>query len=350
MTVARCDLLVVGCGILGATTALLAREARPNWSVLAADQGRPGGGATGWSAGLSDPTATDQSRWRLVRSSLDLFDRPPLSRFVEPVRALVITAERARLAVSAVGPPPVPATGDELAWLRRGYPDLVLSADEDVLMAGLFLVACAELVEALPGHGVDVRAGCRIEHAERTADGWVATTATGAVIDAARMVLATGAWPAPPVEASGEPLEEPALRVKRVAALHVGRPAPAGPRRVVAIPGDDLFILPGPTQTIVSYRRDAWLDSLPHNGSAAFDGDDLAEGVEILRKRSESLAAAVTGGRVAYDGYTPDRLPLVDTRAAGHGLVRVVGGSGSGAHLAPGLAAAAVGALTGAGS
>jgi glycine/D-amino acid oxidase-like deaminating enzyme len=329
---------------------VLARNERPEWSVLVVDRGRPGGGATSWTAGLSDPMAQDPHRRKLVESSMTCFAGAPFSWYVtaRPALAVVTAGERERLIGAVVGPPPVPASAEEMAWLARTYPDLVVEPDEEVLSipGGLFVVDCAALVGALPEHGVSVWPGCRVERVERRTGGWVLTTTTDTEITAARVVLATGPWPAPDVVLDGEPLPGPDFQVKRVAALHVRAPRPASPPRVVAIPGDDLFLLPTASETLVSYDRNSWLRP-GAEPTGEFDADDLAAGVAVLRRRSEALSTDVIGGRAAYDGYTAARQPLVDTRIAHRGLAWVVGGSGSGAHLAPGLAAAAIRALSG---
>jgi glycine/D-amino acid oxidase-like deaminating enzyme len=67
------DLVVIGGGILGLTTALIARRDQPEWSILVIDRGMPGGGATRWSAALSVSHAVSPRHRELVQESLARF-------------------------------------------------------------------------------------------------------------------------------------------------------------------------------------------------------------------------------------------------------------------------------------
>jgi hypothetical protein len=145
------------------------------------------------------------------------------------------------------------------------------------------------------------------------------------------VALAPGARGAAPI---GVP-EPPAVRTKRVAALHAHNDPLPGDRALL-FPGDDLFVLPEPElgYSIVSFYRDSWAGR--PTGTGAADHADLHAGRAALRRRSAALAAVAVTGRAYFDAYAADRLPRAHRPQPG--LVYAGAGSGSGVRLAPGIA------------
>lgn len=341
------DLVVIGGGILGLTAALRAHRERPDWSLLVIERGMPGDGATRWSAALSVAYAATPRHRELVEESLASFREAPLSAYVRPLPALVIVSRAAADELQSgivTGPLSAAAESDRKA-LMEAYPDLLVHAGEELLTATgtVFTVDVPALVhDALAaGPRLAYWSGARAVRVRRAARGFAVETQAGLVAGAARVVIATGPWPPPPVE--GAPPPE-GIRIKRVAALHLARPP--GDLPAVFFPESDCFLLPQRHDILFSFPRDVWLSPSPES-TGNFEQADLEAGLAFLQARSESLAAAVMGGRAFCDSYAPDRLPLVETHPAAPGVVWLLGGSGSGVRLAPALAARAVSALGG---
>ena len=352
------DLAVVGGGIVGAFVAHEAARRNLDHEVVVLERGTPGTGATSWSAGADFPLAATAGHRELVTASrrgYDAFRGTPLAAFVRSLPMVYVAAgedlERLR-SRSTVGLRPVdPAERRRIADM---LPGVRIEPDEQVVTGEVpgFAVAARGLTEALLRHagrrrGVSVHTGRRVVRITR-ADGGYALHTNEEVWRARRVVLATGPWPLPEplVEALGTGVGGAVgARRKRVAALRTRLPVRTGDPLVYFV-ADDLFFLPlGVGSCLVSFRRDEW-DSDPDALDGSADGDDLRAGTSVLAGRIPDAASTVVGGQSFCDLYTPDRLPLVLTAASLPGLAAVVGGSGSGVRLAPGLAAAALRVVT----
>ncbi|MFJ1751927.1 FAD-dependent oxidoreductase [Kitasatospora sp. NPDC088134] len=351
MTAPRADLLVVGGGVVGATAAWAAARHAPGARILLADRGEPGGGASAHSAALVVPYAPDAAHRALMGEAGRLLAAAPAAAFQRPAPMLFVTDRRdvATVAGRFLGAPLPLADTDRLAELRAAYPDLRLRPDERVLDAGdrctVFDVAgwiAAVLGGKLPGAPApEVLTGTAVTRLRPDGEGWAAETATGTVLRARRVLLATGPWPAPDL-AAGPRASRPAPAAKLVAALHLApgavpdRPGTPG----VVFLDDDLFVLPGRIP-LVSFKARSPL-AAGADPVAGLPGDERAEGVRALARRLPELARRVTGGRCFPDAYAPGRLPVVDRPAGPGGPVRITGGSGSGVRFAPALAERAV--------
>jgi glycine/D-amino acid oxidase-like deaminating enzyme len=183
--------------------------------------------------------------------------------------------------------------------------------------------------------------GVRVDDVQPDNGGQVVLTHTGERLRARHVVLATGPWLAGD---AGPERAGWALRVKKVAALHLARrPAPDDP--VVVFCAEDAFLLPLPEagMTLYSFYCPTW-DVRP-SADLVIDRDELAAARTALSARSPRLAVAVAGGRAFCDGYLPARLPLAAEDPARPGVVLASGGSGMGFRLAPALAERALAGL-----
>lgn len=327
------DLAVVGGGILGCLTAHEA--ARAGLRVVLLERSTVAAGATGWSAGVSFPLAATAGHRRLVRHSASAYDRlrdTEAGRFLRPV-PMVYVVGRERLdafRARVVGTRPRLATAGERERVERMLPGVRVGDDEELVThdGHGFAVDARGLAAWLVSTGVVVHTGQHVMSVHPSGDEHL-VVGEDAEWSARRVVLATGPW-------SGPGPVEPAVRVKRVAALHADLDTEPGDPLVYFF-DDDLFVLPAPGggPALVSFYRDAW-DVDPAQVTGQPDAEDLRLGIEAVGRRSTALVAAVTGGRAFCDAYTPDRLPVVTAHRPG--LVSVRGGSGSGVRLAPALA------------
>ncbi|MGH3757374.1 NAD(P)/FAD-dependent oxidoreductase [Actinophytocola sp.] len=336
------DLAIIGGGIIGCFVAHQAAHARPDRRVVLLERSTIGAGATAWSAGVSFPLAATAPHRRLVRDAATAFARlrdTTAGRFLRPMRMIYVVGRAGRDAFHGrvVDAELRVVTEDERGRVERMLPGVRLGADEELLTHDGygFAVDARGLAEWLVSEGVTVHSGQNVTGIHPEAGGY-RLVGDRATWSAGRAIVATGAWPVPGPRSDG-----PAVRTKRVAALHADLPTEPGDPLVYFL-DDDLFFLPSATgPTLVSFYRDIWdLDPASMDGRAS--EDDLRCGTDAVRRRSPAAAEAVTAGRAFCDGYAPDRLPVVTAHPDHPGLVSIRGGSGSGVRLAPALAAAAL--------
>jgi len=351
----RCDLAVVGAGIVGTMTAHLATATHPAWTSVIVDRGLPGYGATAYSLALDVGSASNAAVRRLVDESA------PISR---ELAAAMPTCFRT---LSAIAISPSPASGGESGWgqgggfdfpspsgggqggglhrLRRRWPDVVLSPDETVI-AGLTATGARPLalVEALATgmrrRGVQIWDGTEVAALESAPEGVGLSMADGRELLAARVVIAVGPWITTGFwQGFARRL---GVRAKKIVALHLDiRPGADDP--AVLFMADDAFLLPDVDgdRYLFSFASQEW-DCSPDPARLRITPDDRELALEILERRLPGLARHWSGGRVFCDAYTPNRAPLVAASDADPRLCIATGGSGSGFRLAPGIAQGAL--------
>ncbi|WP_182888075.1 NAD(P)/FAD-dependent oxidoreductase [Microbispora sp. H10885] len=350
------DLAVVGAGVVGAMTGHLALEREPGLRVLTVDQlplNQGGLNATGLSAGLDVPTGRDARQRELAARSTALYRRLLATRPGLPVRSLdtfwlLARGNVGRLRETMAGPVLEEADPDALDGV---FPGLRPSGDRVLLRSGgSWRADVAGLTRALLDEQRG-RSGCAVREDEEVTslrpygDGFLLAGEGGRPLARCRAaVVATGPWALH--GPFGERMRAAGLRIKKVAAFHLDlRPADDAP--VLIFEDDDAFLLPQPEsgRWLFSFTSQEWGGS-PVLRPAALSGGDYSEAVRVLRRYAPSLAGAISGGRAFYDGYTHDRLPLVEPVPDHPGVVIAAGGNGSGFRLAPAIAERALGLLT----
>ncbi|MEW2490790.1 FAD-dependent oxidoreductase [Streptomyces sp. NPDC048411] len=344
----RVDLAVVGGGILGAAIAHAAQAARPGSRTVVLDQGVRDT-ATRWSLGVLAPWANTAGQRALLERGADhVRERvePDLVRpFLRWVSALVVASPATldRLAAATIGTDMQTAPPGLLAQARAAYGELT-ARDGDTLAtvcAGVAVLDVGGLAERLLADSV-VHRGAQVTRVEDAGDFRTLLLADGRTLTARHVVLATGPWAQPALGADPSTSSVPTgWRTKRIAALHAARQPPAD-APLVCFPDDDLFLLPAAVDETggrggvgASFRCEDW-DVPPGPGTGVLDGRTLESGRVALARRAPDLAAEIGSGRVAVDGYTPDRTPLTGLRAPG--VVQAVAASGGGARFAWGVA------------
>lgn len=334
----RADLAVVGGGIVGCLAAHEAARAGRRVTLL--ERSTVGAGATGWSAGVSFPLAPTAGHLRLVRESAASYARlrdTDAGRFLRPVPMVYVVARAGLDAFLGriVDARPRAVTAEERVRVERMLPGVRIGPDEELVThdGHGFAVDAHRLAAWLANDGVTVHTGQPVTGIRQEGAGY-RLLGQDAEWSAGHVVVATGPWPGPDPRP-----EEPAVRTKRIAALHADLDTEPGDPLVFFV-DEDLFFLPAPDgPTLVSFYRDVW-DVDPAAMTGRPEDEDLRLGAEAVRRRCPAAAEAVVGGRAFCDSYAPNRLPLVT--AHGPGLVSVRGGSGSGVRLAPALAADAL--------
>jgi glycine/D-amino acid oxidase-like deaminating enzyme len=346
---ATADLAVVGGGVLGSFVAYTAAREHPDWRVLLLERTAIGAGATAWSAGVSFPLASTPEHRELVRASAVAYAElrdTPAGAFLRPVPMIYVTRRDRleHLRGRVVDAPLRPVTAAELRRVREIFPDVALSADEEVVThdGHGFAVQARPVAEALVAAvagQTEIQLGQHVRSVEPDGAGFRLTADRG-TWSARRVVLTTGPWASPATGSEGLPAAAGARR-KRIAALYARLPVSTTDPLVYFL-DDDIFMLPyGNDAALVSFYRDEW-DTDPDTCDGRADDDDLRAGIAALAGRSAAAAAAVTGGRAFCDLYTDNRLPVVTVCEATPGLAAIRGGSGSGVRLAPALAARAL--------
>jgi glycine/D-amino acid oxidase-like deaminating enzyme len=162
---------------------------------------------------------------------------------------------------------------------------------------------------------------------------------TGGRLTAAAVVLAPGPWLGAP---GWRDLIAPlALRVKRIAALHI--PVPPGPGdEVILFDSDDAFLLPLAHRGywLFSYHCPEW-DVDPDRLASGLTAAHLRQAQGLLRRYSPALASACAGGRTFCDAYSPGGEPVVAPLDAAGRVVFAGAAGGSGYRLGPAIAAEA---------
>ena len=341
------DLAVIGVGIIGATTAYLAHQKKPNWRLLLVDRSFVASGATYYSAGLDIPYGGTPAQQRYSRLSTRIYRKlayalPDLPIYQVPFFGIVgkqtMTEFRKRFTTRTVRI----ATRFEEDQLRRTYPDLTIS-DDQVLLTGCMAqysfpaTVASKLVGNLTDSGAaECWEGVEIESIDNRDGRFTLITSDGRRVSARRVVSATGPWMLN--VSAGSFAKSEGVRIKKIVALHASRRSlPNDP--VLFFLDDDAFILP-------IYQRQEWLfsftsqewDCTPEISRLKITGADRDLALSILNRYYPSIVPLCHGGRVFCDAYSHDRVPLVAQVPGIPNFVVAGACSGSGYRLAPGIA------------
>lgn len=333
------QVVIVGAGIVGCLIAreLAARD--PQASVTILDRDAAGSGASRRSAGLHLPRGATPRTRRMSAAShayyaaLRAHDR---GLPIYPVGATVLCpggagpdylGAAAPAPADGAGHPAVAIPDGYSAWRLRGchYADVRLLTQS--LAAGLR--PRVRLAEGVAVTGLASRPG-----------GVTVTTGTGERLGADYVILAPGPWlHAPAWRDLVAPL---GLRVKKVAALHIGLP-PGPADGAVLFDADDAFLLPARHlgHWLFSYADPEW-DVDPDALTTGLSPAEVGAARIVLSRYAPSLAGACDAGRVFCDAYSPDREPLIRPLDDAGRIIFAGAASGSGYRLAPAIAAEAV--------
>ena len=336
---------IVGAGIIGCTVAreILARD--PEARVVLVDQEMVASGASRRSAGLHVPGGGTPRVRSMTAYSQDHYERlrrrdPALP--IHPVAMTLVAGEESasRLAetyldraglsrTDRVPHPEVRIPAGAAAWTLQGAHHTDVHA------------LTQEFARELRTRA-RVREGLRVTEVRSTADAATVVLGSGEELRADRVVLTPGPWVRHPAwEALLAPL---GLRVKKIVAMHVERPAgPDDP--VVLFPDEDAFLLPLPHRGhwLFSYTCPEWDPDpdTPAEGLHGLSASNLAEARACLGRYAPALVEHCASGRVFCDAYSPAREPQVRPLDDTGRIVFAGAGGGSGYRLAPAIASEA---------
>jgi glycine/D-amino acid oxidase-like deaminating enzyme len=340
------DLAVIGVGIIGATTAYLAHQKKPNWKILLVDRSFVAGGATHYSVGLDIPYGRTSLQKRYSRASTRLYRIlaaaiPELPIYQTPFFGIVGKKTMSEVRSGFTASIHI-ATGAEEDQVRQTYPDLAI-AENQVLLTGCqahyaFPSAVARtLVSNLRDGGfAECWEGVEIRTVHKRAGGFILSTTDGRTVSARRVLAATGPWllngPA------SDFARDEGVRIKKVAALHVNRPARANDP-VLCFFDEDSFVLPvhQRQEWLLSFAAQEW-GCTPEGSRLRISSDDRKLALSILNRYCPSFVPSCQGGRVFCDAYSRDRAPIVAQVPGAPNFVVAGACSGSGYRLAPGIA------------
>jgi glycine/D-amino acid oxidase-like deaminating enzyme len=347
---ARHDLVIIGGGIAGAMTAVLARRRHPDLDLLVVDRSVLGLGATAYSACLDLPfghtdairalTARSQALHRELRAAIPALPIADLP-LVGVCAAGGLDLARARL----IEPAPRLRDPRRDAVAIEGAPDgFAVPADHAVLdglratrWTGPVVDALIAALAATTGAArADVMEGAEVVRMAASGGRYRLDLHDGRTIDAARVALCVGPWLGGALAAlTGHRAE---VRTKQVVSLVIpGQPAPGAP--VIYLFEHEAFLLPQPERRrwLFSFRSEEW-DVAPAPGALRLGADDLARATRILALHFPAGVAGPLGARVFCDAYTASRDPMI-AAVPDHPGVAVIGGAGgSGVRLAPAMA------------
>jgi glycine/D-amino acid oxidase-like deaminating enzyme len=347
----RLDLAIVGGGIIGLTTALMAKRRQPGSTVAVFERSLMGQGATRYSARLSIPYgATPQIR-ALASRSTQLFrtlreEVPEL-----PIRDLEIfgVCSPGKLAGirSAITVQGADTLRDHVPRTLDGF----RVPPDSVVFGGLPATRCADdsLADRITAHlesqaGTLLLNGTEIVTVGKSGDNHVLETRDGRRFLAKRLAVCIGPWLAGsalvplPVRAD--------VRTKKVVAFHIPI-APPPDASAVYLFDHDAFLLPQPERRcwFYSFRSEHW-DCKPESSGLYVDSSELERAKDILGLYLPLEGCDRWGARIFCDAYTPTRDPLIE-RVPDLPCCVVAGGcSGSGIRLAPAIAERIVTLLT----
>ncbi|MDH0340759.1 NAD(P)/FAD-dependent oxidoreductase [Chromobacterium haemolyticum] len=338
-------IVVVGGGILGCTIAARLLEREPRARLTLVDRGLVGAGASMYSAGVHFPVGRSERVRQLSAASADYYQtlrarhpRLPMHGFDFFVAAGAVDAEEVRARCAGLLPlsaeeksrvaPDLPA-GREL-WRM---PDChVTDVQRLALWYAQHLRSRAEVLE-----------GIGVEALDESADSVRLTLSSGRELAADAVVLAPGPWVN---EGCWSGLTAGlGVRVKKVVALHIQRPAEEG--AALFFPAEDAFLAPLPHRGhwLFSYTCQQWDVSPEQCRQARVEAREIAEARETLKGVAPDLESLAGSGRVFCDAYSPSREPLAQYLGRHRRILFAGACNGSGYRLAPGVAAEAVALL-----
>jgi len=359
MTTKSYDVVVVGAGVTGASTAFHLATLQAG-RVLLVDSGAPGSGMSSRSSALIRMHYTFPPEVQLAVRSDAMFSRwtevvaaPAFVRRVGFVRVVLPGEEpllRANVDMQrALGADTRIVTAGELAELAPGLSTEGVSeaAYEPNGGFGNGSVVASDFAASARERGVTVRSGVRVT---RLLDrlGRVAGIETdGGTIKAGTTVVATGVWSPPLLETAGVrlPIE---CELHHVAILrHKG---PGAPLACIDSTTGTYFRPEGSGETTLVGSFAGGRPAEPGDADRPVEEEALAKLAEAASRRVPALeeAGIVRGVRGVYD-MTPDSRPMIGRIGGLDGLVVAVGFSGMGFKISPAVGEAVAGIVTGEG-
>jgi glycine/D-amino acid oxidase-like deaminating enzyme len=353
------DLAVIGGGIVGVMTALMARRRHPEWRIVVVDRSLLGAGATLYSAFMEFPYGATPGKRDMAARSARLYAE--LGRDIQglPLSPVALLGICSRETVDEVQRCLVGGSGAAISPVEQGAipaPSWLRTRPGDLRIEGLRASRCTDgsslvsrIADALfTNEAAACLEGVEVTAIEPTGDALELRRRDGRTLSAARVAVCIGPWIASRTPLLAGRTFQRVVRTKKVVSLHLPITPQEGSPLIYAF-DHEAFFLPQAEHRrwLFSFRADEW-DCAPEVSALSIEARDWAIARRILDELVGDPRANDLGGRVFCDAYTADGEPLVARVDGLPSTVVVTGSSGSGFRLAPAMAERAIATLEGA--
>ena len=344
------DMVVVGAGIVGITTANELAKAYPEQRILLLDQDLPGHGATRYSIGMDFPYGQTSEKRAMSATARDFYRKlkaedPQLKIYRKAFYGIIHRDKVPDLLAASFDGVRL-ANQDEIEFLFREHPGLQLSEDDAVLTgceasyANTLSVSLALLDQFRSAGNSEVYEGAKVVQVHQLDDGVELQLEGGTSLQTQQLVLATGPWL--PQNLVNESTKVPSLAVKKIVCFNLSK-AFTRVTPMIYFFDHDTFLMPTPERggAVLSISSKEW-NCQPNSASLNVNADELADKEKVLNKYYPELLSQVVGNRVFCDAYRPDFTAIAQPLKDHPNIVIAGGGSGSGFRLAPAIALSVV--------
>ncbi len=343
------DVIVVGAGITGSSTAYHLKKRGLN--VLLLERGEPASGGTGKSAAIIRQHYSTPLLVRLARASIDLFRTMPeeLGRdggYRQTGYCFLVTEEmlapaRRNLAMQQ-------GLGIETGFLSDAEIEKQLPSLNRQGVAGVIYERLGGYADPIPATeayvgaytrlGGEIRRQSPVRSLQHTGKKVTGIVTDAGPISAGWVVNAAGPWAAPLAASAG--IEMPMRVVREQDTLWEAAAGQKLPTVAISNGVDSVYLRPvGDRRYVIGRGFPKQYDDVdPYNYKATADDDFIAD----VRVRAERRFGALAGMRLV-DAYgalydvTPDWNPFIGPRTGISGYADACGGSGHGFKIAPAI-------------
>lgn len=345
----RNDLTIVGCGIVGAWVAWLAKERWPQRRILLVERSLAGHGTTLLSPGHLHPYGLNERQRQLSTQSLQFYDEFRRRFPAVPFTDLPLLGIASCELIGEV----------EQRYVRQGFNVLSESAKNE--LCGKYKIQIdnekcihdgiqssysvpTKVVQALVE---DFRRRVNCEIWEGTEVLSIATEsnavslglADGRTCRASTVILAPGSFATD--KRFNEFMHSEQLWLKKIVAMHINcRPSTEDP--IIYFHDDDCYLMPRPDLGHWIFSFPAPVYRVPCGATSAtsltITDKDREVALALLGRHFPHLVEHCNGGRVCCDGYTINQVPIAQSQEAKPRVIVAAGGSGLGFRLAPAIA------------
>ncbi|WLI07437.1 FAD-dependent oxidoreductase [Pseudomonas sp. FP597] len=337
------DLIVIGAGIIGVTTAWMARKFHHK-NVLLIEQKFASRGATAYALALRTPYFESANMQALVAKSKKIYEEridvlPESASARIPSFWVIPEAAQDTLRRRLASDQLQVASRATQKELLRYLPGLQVSKDERLMYdpddrVGSPIKTSEALLRDFLHDGGTIIEGVRYASCLEDSRGVNVVLSDGTCLSGTNVVVATGPWMAR--EFSSYLL--PPVRSKKIIAFHIDEALRQG-SPIVQWLEDDVFLAPDYARNryLLSIRSNEW-DVVPDDSRLSISETETAYARCFLSQHFPRFLNAIRGGRVFCDGYSRTSVPYVSRDPFTKGVYYAGAAGGAGYRLAPAIA------------